>query len=398
MRQKVIVIGIGYTSRLGIVQSLGKYNFDIDVIVIEETRTKPIDCYSQYVLNTYYCHGNNEDALVDILLNKCKDIKQKPILIPINDFSSSVLDRHYKQLSEYFFCPNIQGEQGAITNWMNKERQKEFAESVGLHIAYSVDVHICNKTYCMPEAIHYPCFTKTRSYVSGYKQTLHRCNNEKELREFLDFLCERHKNLTLMVEDYKEIEKEYAVVGFSDGNEVVIPGIIEILNMAHGNDRGVAIQGKVMPIKGFEDLVGKFKELMRKIGFIGLFDIDFYSSKGEYYFGEINLRIGGSGSAIMKMGVNLPVMFVKTMLGEPIDGMKKEITETATYVNERICSEDWYNGYLPTKVFFHILESSDISFVKDDKDLRPHKEFVRMLKRMRLKRIIKMWMRGLHLR
>lgn len=398
MKQKVVVVGFGYTSRLGVIRAIGECGYEIIVIVTERTARNPLDYCNRYASKYYFTQGNHEDVLLQLLREKCIDENQKTILIPLNDWSDSVLDRNYDDLSKFFLFPHIHHKQGAITDWMNKEKQKDAACNVGLNVAKSVTVEIVARTYSLPQKVTYPCFTKTREFVTGYKSTLRKCDTEIELKEFLDFLCTKFENLELMVEDYKEIEKEYAVVGFSDGSEVVIPGVIEILNMAHGNDRGVAIQGKVMPIKGFEDLVERFKELMGKIGFVGMFDIDFYSSKGDYYFGEINLRIGGSGSAIMKMGVNLPVMFVKTMLGEPIGGMKKEITETATYVNERICSEDWYNGYLPTKDFFHILESSDISFVKDDKDLRPHKEFVRELRKMRLKKLVRKFLRTLHLR
>ena len=33
----------------------------------------------------------------------------------------------------------------------------------------------------------------------------------------------------MLVEDFKIIEEEYALLGFSDGNEVIIPGIIHFL-------------------------------------------------------------------------------------------------------------------------------------------------------------------------
>lgn len=396
MKQKVVVIGFGYTSRLGIIRSLGEFGYEITCIVID--RLKPIDKYSKYPKEYYFTNGNNEERLLQILNEQCISSDQKVILIPLNDFSSSVLDKNIDSLSRHFLFPHIHNSQGAITEWMNKEKQKKSASDVGLRVAKSIDIEITNRKYHIPSNVSYPCFTKTREFATGYKSTLKRCNNEKELRDFLDSLCNKFENLTLMVEDFKEIEKEFAVVGFSNGDDVVIPGIIEILKMAHGNDKGVAIQGKVMPIKGYEDLVEKFKVLMRNIGFVGMFDIDFYLNKGEYYFGEINLRIGGSGSAIMKMGVNLPVMFVKTILGESIGGMKKEINETATYVNERICSEDWYNGYLPTKEFLNILDTSDISFVKDNKDLQPQKEFVRELRKMRLKKLVRKFMSALKLR
>ena len=371
MKQKVVIIGYGFSSRLCLARILGKLGYEVSVIVVEMVSSKPIDCYSKYVKHCYYTQGNEEEKLINILLTNCKDESQKVILIPINDFSAMVLDNNLNLLEQFFLFPHIHHRQGAIVEWMNKEKQKGLAYQFGLNVANSIDIEIVNRSCEIPANVHYPCFTKTRAYASGYKQTLHRCDNADQLRAVLDELIQKHKNLTLMVEDYKDIEKEYAVVGFSNGNEVVIPGVIEISSMAIGSDRGVALHGKIVPCHDYEKLVKAFELFIRKIGFVGMFDIDFYLSEGLFYFGELNLRIGGSGFAIISQGVNLPEMLVRTLLGKSIDGMKKEISCSATYSNERIAMENWYEGHLTNHEFFTILKSSDISSVKNWHDPIP---------------------------
>ncbi|MBR5686544.1 MAG: hypothetical protein IKX36_01125 [Prevotella sp.] len=375
MHPRVVVIGHGFTSKLGVIRALAPANADISVVWKE--KHKPIDCSSKYVKEEFCCRGNNPKNLTECLLNNCIDKDQKTILIPVNDFSASAIDQNIDQLKDHFLFPHIHMRQGAITEWMNKEKQKAVAKSVGLNVVNSCSVEIKDGEYHLPDSITFPCFTKTREYISRYKHTLHRCADEKELRKVMDDFKDTFQNITIMVEDYKEIETEYAVVGFSCEKEVVIPGVIEITKMAQGADKGVACQGKIMSVKGFEDLVEKFKKVMSETGFTGIFDIDFYKSGGEYYFGEINLRIGGSGYAVQRMGVNLPLMFVKTMLGESIDGMEKEIKETATYINERISLENWYAGFFSTREFKKMLKSSDFGFISDEEDRAPEKAFKR---------------------
>lgn len=369
--QRIVIIGRGFTSRLGQIRSLGKLGYAVELIILDSSKKKTIDSYSKYVRKIYLCYGNDENRLLQILLKESKDECQKVVLIPVNDFSASVLDRNYKVLKDYYLFPHIQGIQGALTEWMNKEKQKRYAQTVGLNVVESKNVIIVDRKYELPSGIHYPCFTKTRAYVPGYKQTLHRCNDETELRSVLDNLCNRYEDLVLMVEDYKNIDREYAIVGSSNGKEVIIPCVIEILSMAQGKDYGVANQGKVVPVSGYEDLIEKFKQFILGIGFVGLFDIDFYLSGNIFYFGELNLRIGGSASAVMKMGVNLSDIFVRMMLGRSLKGVKKEICSSAIYVNERILEDNWYSGYMTTKEFFHTIHSSDISFVKDKQDPLP---------------------------
>ena len=169
-------------------------------------------------------------------------------------------------------------------------------------------------------------------------------------------------------------------------------GLARNVLAAKVNDKGVALKGKIMPTNGYGTLVEQFRQMMRSIGFVGLFDIDFYRCKDDFFFGEINLRIGGSGYAVLKMGVNLPAMFVNSITGHPTDKWEKEIKSTATFANERICMDNWYDGYLTKKDFYHLLGSSDISFVKDADDPMPEKYFKQELTKKRIKRIIKRWL------
>ena len=378
MKQKVVIIGYGFSTRLCIARSLGKLGYEITLIILEQVKSKTIDCYSKYVKNYYLVQGNDEKKLLNILLDNCKDEQQKVILIPTNDFSVSVLDKNLNLLKNNFLFQNINYQQGAIVEWMNKEKQKKLAQHVGLNVVNSIDIDIVNRSFNMPDDIHFPCFTKTREYAPGYKYTLRRCDNKEQLHDFLDDLCLKHDNLTLMVEDFKNIEKEYAIVGFSDGNDVIIPGVIEIAEMAKGGHQGVALHGSIVPCKNFDSFINPLKSFIQKIGFVGMFDIDFYYSNGLFYFGELNLRIGGSGFSFIYKGINLPAMYARTLLGKSIDNLQKEITNTATYSNERICLDNWIDGQLTTLKFFSILKSSDISAVKCKHDRIP--EFVFWIK------------------
>lgn len=371
MKQKVVIIGYGFSTRLCLAQILGELGYEVSLIVLELVNSKPIDCYSKYVKNYYYIQGDDEEKVLHILLDKCKDDKQKVILIPINDFSASVLDNNLKLLEQYFLFQNIHHKQGAVVEWMNKEKQKKLAKHFDLNVVNSINIEIKNRTYQIPSNVNYPCFTKTRAFTSGYKKTLHRCDNEQQLREVLDYLCERHENLILMVEDYKKIESEYSVVGMSNGKEVIIPAVIEIKSMAKGSDSGIALNGKIVTCNGYENLISSFEKFIREIGFVGMFDIDFYLSEGKYFFGELNLRIGGSGFAIIKKGVNLPEMHIRSLLNKSINDMTKEITGPAIYSNERICIENWFEGHLTNSEYFSIIRSSDVNTISNKHDKIP---------------------------
>ena len=394
-RQKVVIIGHGYTSRLAVIRSVAQIGCEITVIVITGYKrvgktlntSKPIDCYSKYVSNVYYCAHKDED-LIQLLLDKCTDLHQKVVIIPDSDFSAAVIDCNQERLKEKFLFPHIRHTQGAVVEWMDKLKQKTLADEVGLNVASSVIINVGNHQFDIPSNIHYPCFTKPLATLVGGKKILKRCNNEKELREVLGKAgC--IADMQVLVEDFKPIDTEYAVLGLSNGQQVIIPGVIQILDLAHGGHFGVACRGKIIPIGGYEELISKFKQFVLKIGYIGVFDIDFYESCGKMYFGELNLRIGGSMYAYTKMGVNLPGMLVKTLIGESIADMQKKISNTATYVNERMLLDDWYGGYVSKDCMLSFLNMSDIKFVYDNDDIGPQKELNRIIWITKFKKFVK---------
>ena len=399
MVQKVVIIGQGFTGRLSIVRSVAEIGCDITLIVLTHrnktngglVEDKPIDAYSKYVNRTLYCETYNKEMLIDLLLTQCVDPNQKTFIFPDNDFSAAAIDQSLDVLKDHFYCPNINWKQGAVVEWMNKERQKQLAQEVGLNVPNSLVIEIRDGKYVIPDSIEYPCFAKPLVSLVGAKLGLKKCNNRNELEKHLTqlpTLNERYRNIKLLVEDFKKIDREFALLGFSDGQEVVIPGIIEILQLAHGTHFGVAVQGKVYPAED-NVLIAKFSELIKKIGFVGIFDIDFYESEGLIYFAEINMRFGGSGYAYTKTGVNLPVMMIKSFLGESIGGMNKIVTQSATFFNERMAFDDWYNGYMSTKDFLRLSKMSQINFINDENDTQPQKVFMKDFRKKFLKRTTK---------
>ena len=405
MQQKVVIIGHSFTSRLSLIRSVAQLGCEITVIVMTGLKRdgktpntkKPIDCYSKYVSHVYYCLRKDKDSFLRLLIEQCTDPDQKVVHIPDSDDTVVAIDNNHERLKDYFVFPHICNGSGSIEYWMDKTHQKEVAKQVGLNVVEGIVIDIRDGKYIIPDGIHYPCYSKPLATMNGGKGGMRRCENVQELISAIDYyINHRTKTGKVLVEDFKEIHQEYALLGFSDGKGVCIPGILKLLAMSEQH-KGIARQGMVMPISDLNELVDKFKQFVLKIGFIGVFDIDFYESNGVFYFCEINLRFGGSGYAITKMGVNLPTMMVKHLTGQSVNGMDKTITGTAVYANERMCVDDWYCGFISRKEYHRTLISSDIYFVSDDNDPLPKKIYERDFLIMTMRKIVKDVMKWLHL-
>lgn len=402
MKQRVIIIGNSYSTRLGLIRAVSQLGCEILVIHIGDfsnhsncsTPILPIDGYSRWVDKIlYFNRKEGEAGLVRLLLDKCTVEGQKTIIIPTSDFSALAIDD--EALKAQFLVPHISNKISSVGYWMDKSHQKELAVRVGLKTANSVIIEKNETGYTIPNDIHYPCFTKPVTSIGAGKKCLQRCNTSEDLQSVLK-VAEKNNISRLLVEDYINIDQEYAVLGFSNGEDVMIPGIIEFQRECQSH-KGIAMTGKVVPIDGFESIIELFTDFIRQLGFVGLFDIDFFESKENFYFDELNLRTGGSGTAIFSMGVNLPVMFIKTMLGEGIDNMPRFITRKATFLNERMAIADFKSGYMSTRGYKRLVNSTEIHFVKDESDPAPYeaiqKEFSKNI--LNCKRIVK---RILHIR
>lgn len=394
MSQKVVIVGHGSTSRLGIVRSLSEIDCEITLVVMSflgskdnPDKTTPFDCYSRYVSHVYYNYYKDGEGLIRLLIDKCADPEQKVVLLPDSDFSAAVIDNHREMLKDSFVFPHVINEPHSVQYWMNKSNQKKLAEELGLHYSKGTTIEVKDGTYSWPVLVSYPCFTKALVTISGGKQYFRKCDSETDLRKLLAYVASR-EDASILAEEYINIETEYALLGFSDGKEVIIPGIIKFITNSKSHF-GIAMKGEILPVTGFEDLLEQFKRFVLRVGFVGVFDIDFFWGDGKWWFGELNLRFGGSGYAITKMCVNLPVMLVKHLTGLSYSDMPKQINGAATYVNERMCVDDWYRGTITTKEYWDVLRSADISFVRDDKDPKPQKAFEKMFRKMQLKKTIK---------
>jgi hypothetical protein len=402
--QRVVVIGHGYSIRLGVIRAVAQLGCEVTVIHVRAFETgfpaKPIDAYSRYVKEVlYFNRQEGTEGLVKLLLEKCAVAGQKPIIIPTSDFSSLAIDN--EELKKHFAVPYIinnnsqssilrsssagllpegrKNSQLSIAYWMDKAHQKALALSVGLNTAGSVVAERGREGFQIPDGIKYPCFTKPVASFGAGKRCQQRCNNPEELEAVLA-IADKNDITKVLVEDFINISHEYAVLGYSDGKKVVIPGVIRFLKESKRH-RGVAMAGEVLPIAGFEDLIGKFAEFIRQMGFVGVFDIDFLESNGVFYFDEMNLRIGGSGMAILKAGVNLPAMFVKSMCGDSTVDMTQTVTHAATFVNEKMALDDFAEGCMSFREYRKLLAAADIHFIKDETDDAPCEEYEKQFRK-----------------
>ncbi|MEJ8554152.1 carbamoyl-phosphate synthase large subunit [Tepidibacter sp. Z1-5] len=167
----------------------------------------------------------------------------------------------------------------------------------------------------------YPLLVRP-SYVLG-GQGMEITHNEKELKGYLENSFERDPKNPVLIDMYLT-GKEIEVDAICDGNDILIPGIMEHLERA-GVHSGDSIS--IYPSQNISDdikkqIAVKTREIAKELKIVGMINIQYIEFKGELYIIEVNPRSSRTVPYISKVaGVPMIELATRAMLGEKIQDM-----------------------------------------------------------------------------
>lgn len=303
MSNNVIVIGGNHHNTLSVLRSLGVKDLNIHLILVCDEKD-PYVSHSKYIKDLDICENISDIGLV---LNRYADSQlSKAVVIACSDAISSYLDSNYNFLSKYFILPGSKW-QGRITEIMNKQIMSEIAVKSGLNIPKSWTIMTANADISQ---IEYPCIVKPLTSKNGTKADIVICNNNKDLKSYLNkCTCSE-----LQIQIYVDKQIEYQLIGCSIncGERVIIPGASIILRQPENTNTGFL---KYVPRSQFKFDEKSCKEFIQNTGYSGLFSLEFLRGKdGKDYFMEINFRNDGNAICVLASGINLPYIWYQSCL------------------------------------------------------------------------------------
>lgn len=353
-----IVFGIEHYNPLGVIRSLGEYG--IRPILIAIPGRANVASASKYIGKVHVVKDYVEGC--KLLLEQYGNYPKEnlPIIITSDDEQVGYMDEHYDEYAGKFIFFNA-GKKGGISKYMDKFNVLELAREKGLKTLETVAV----KRGEVPQHISYPVITKSIApNIGGWKSDVFICDNEEELKQ----AYEKIQSPVVLVQHYINKKNELALEGFSAnrGRQT----FIAIASLQNYN-----IKGYYSPyhyIDNFEDMsLNKVLcDIMETIGFEGIFEIEFLIGEdNELYFSEINFRTSTWCYAATCAGMNLPVLWARTMLeGKIPDNAYKEIKESFTDMVEPIdyqkrvvernySLDEWYRDFKNTKCKYYFNEN-----------------------------------------
>jgi carbamoylphosphate synthase large subunit len=271
---------------------------------------------------------------------------------------------------------------------MDKQVQKDLAKKIGFHVVNSWPVDIKDGKYVVPEKVKFPCYVKGRLSYHSAKQYQKRCNSLQELGTWLKTVGKNNPS-PLLIEEFIDIDKEYGIIGYSDTEKVVLPGIVELLDGGHGCHKGVSAFGRVNDFGLNKELKPKVEQLMKHIQLTGMFNIDFVESKGQWYFVELNVRYAAYGYAVCKAGVNLPAFQIYGTQSIDDSTLNTQVKNGFSYVNEKVSFDDVINGFRSWNDYKYLIKKADCCLINQENDPQPYRKFRGEMLPVFLKHIIK---------
>lgn len=166
--------------------------------------------------------------------------------------------------------------------------------------------------------IGYPVLVRPSFVLGG--QGMEITNNDKELVNYLSNAFKKDKKNPVLIDKYLS-GKEIEVDAISDGDEILIPGIMEHLEKAgvHSGD-SISIYP---PVSLSQEILDKVVAISTKIaknmGVKGIINIQFIECDNEVYIIEVNPRSSRTVPFISKVtGVPMVDLAVKCMMGEKL--------------------------------------------------------------------------------
>ncbi len=203
----------------------------------------------------------------------------------------------------------------------DRERFDEILEECGIDRPQGRTVFTHEEALEAANELGYPVLVRP-SYVLG-GQGMEIAYNDQDVKEFMDIITMVKQEHPILIDKYM-MGKEIEVDAICDGEDILIPGIMEHLERAgvHSGDSISVYPAPTISDDIKEKLVDYTGRLAKALHVVGLVNIQFVLYEGEVYVIEVNPRSSRTVPYISKV-TNVPMVDLATrcVLGEKLKDM-----------------------------------------------------------------------------
>ena len=216
----------------------------------------------------------------------------------------------------------------------DRELFDEILQKTGIPRAAGGTVFTAEEAIEVANKIGYPVLVRP-SYVLG-GQGMKIAWNDEEITEFIGIINTIAQDHPILVDKYL-MGKEIEVDAICDGNDILIPGIMEHIERTgvHSGDSISVYPAHTISEKAKKTLVEYTGRLAKALHVVGMINIQFIAMGDDIYVIEVNPRSSRTVPYISKVtGIPIVDLAAKIIMGETIKGMgyTPGLAPTADYI------------------------------------------------------------------
>lgn len=345
MKKTAVIIGDSFPNTLGLIWSLGEAKVPIIFILVA------VDDWMRVLKSKYLRHQEvykvaSIEEVMPLLENISVRQGEKTIICT-NDRAAEYIDAHEQELCQLFRTPS-RGK--CIGNYFDKHEQCKLAIECGLDVPMSFVFSRGMDADAIP--ISFPILTKPLQSTHGDKKDIHICRDKSD---FENALAEESNCVDLIIQEFIEKEFELDVVGVRT-EEGVTWGCAIRKYRHYPPVTGGGAYAQSFDVDGFNLNTKGVEIFLEKVGYYGLFSVEFLHKGDKNYFMEVNLRNEGLGYVATASGRNLPALYVDSKRNDCLNTFKSvymmNVSADINYVkNSQLTFLTWLKQFLGTTVF-----------------------------------------------
>ncbi len=203
----------------------------------------------------------------------------------------------------------------------DRDRFKAFLESLKLRQPPNAIVRTSEEAHQVSEQIGFPLVIRP-SYVLGGR-AMEIVHNEAQLARYMREAVGISDSAPILIDSYLQGAVEVDVDVLSDGSDVFIAGVLEHIEEAgvHSGDSACSMPPHSLAKEIIAELERQAKIMAKKLGVIGLMNVQFAVQDSKVYVLEVNPRASRTVPFVAKAG-GYPIASIaaKLMAGEPLSG------------------------------------------------------------------------------
>jgi carbamoyl-phosphate synthase large subunit len=220
----------------------------------------------------------------------------------------------------------------AIDRAEDRERFSQMLDRLGLKQPPNCTAKTVNEGLQKAETLGYPLMVRP-SYVLGGR-AMEIVHNESELKNYLENAVSVSNESPVLLDRFLDQAIEVDVDAISDGEDVIIGGIMEHIEQAgvHSGDSSCALPPHNLNQAQQEELSLQMQKMAQELGVVGLMNAQFAIQNDEIYVLEVNPRASRTVPFVSKAtGAPLAKIAAWCMVGEKLKNITQAKIRTPEY-------------------------------------------------------------------